>query len=288
MKKNYLPVLVVTLATLLVSRPAKAQNACPPGLPPIATALNVNNVFCVVYGDRLWPNSIVILLDINLQAIGTGTADATGFISIEYPCDQTPYRLSSCVSGVGCCNVLVPPQAFLPIKLSNFSAQISKSNSVILNWTSEVELSSYKYVIEKSTDGKKFSDIGEIKAAGSSNKAIKYNFADINFNGGISYFRLKQVDIDGKVEYSRVVYVNNRKSIGLVKSIAPNPFTSDVQLIGISSSEVIDKNIRVFNSFGQLISYRITGANSIAIDPAAPSGVYYLRIKDQSFKLIKN
>jgi hypothetical protein len=285
--KKILPLLLCILFSAFHSA-SKAQNSCPPGLPPIATALNVNNTFCVVYADRLWPGSVVILLDINLQPLGSSVADATGFASVEYPCDQTPYRLSSCVSGVGCCNVLVPPQAFLPMKLTNFTAEISKSNIVTLNWKSEIELSSFKYIIQKSDDGKTFRDIGDIQAAGNSTTAIKYQFADIHFNGGVSYFRLKQVDVDGKFEYSRVVYVNNRKSLGTVKAVAPNPFTSDVQLIGISSSEVKTKNIRVVNSFGQLVSYRITGANSIAIDASAPQGIYYLRVKDQTFKVIKN
>src|SRR5688500_6023405 len=224
MKKIYLPLLLCALFSGFFSSSLTAQETCPPGLPPVATAVNVNNTFCVVYGDRLWPNSVVILLDVNLQPIGSATADATGFASIEYPCDQTPYRLSTCVSGVGCCNVLVPPQAFLPMKLTNFTAEISRSNAVVLNWTSEIELSSFKYIVQKSDDGKNFTDIGDIKAAGNSTKSIKYSFADINFNGGVSYFRLKQVDVDGKFEYSRVVYVNNKKSLGLVKSVAPNPF----------------------------------------------------------------
>jgi hypothetical protein len=288
MKKIYLPLLLCALFSGFFSSSITAQDACQPGLPPVASAVNVNNVFCVVYGDRLAPGSVVLLLDVNLQPIGSGTADPTGFVSIVYDCDQTPYRMSAYVEGVGFCNVLVPPQAFLPMKLTNFTAEISRSNTVVLNWTSEIELSSFKYVVQKSDDGKNFTDIGDIKAAGNSTKSIKYNFADINFNGGVSYFRLKQVDVDGKFEYSRVVYVNSRKSLGLVKSVAPNPFTSDVQLIGITSSEVINKNIRVFNSFGQQVSYRITGANSIAIDASAPQGVYYLRFKDQTFKLFKN
>ena len=287
MKQFYLPLLLCVLFSAFHSA-SKGQNVCPEGQPPVATAVNVNNTFCVVYADRLWPGSIVLLLDINLQVLGSSVADSTGFASVEYPCDQTPYRLSSCVSGVGCCNVLVPPQAFLPMKLTNFTAEISRASVVTLNWNSEMELSSFKYVVQKSDDGKTFRDIGDIKAAGNSVKAIKYQFADVSFNGGVSYFRLKQVDVDGKFEYSRVVYVNNRKSLGTVKAVAPNPFSSDVQLIGISSSEVKNKNIRVFNSYGQIISYRITGANSIAIDAAAPQGIYYLRIKDQTFKLFKN
>ena len=288
MNKFYAHLLLCSFLTISSSNLVFAQNACPAGPAPVASAVNADNAFCVVYVKNVWPDALVMVLDANLQPIGSGYADATGFASIEYPCGQTPYMVSSCVSGVGCCNVLVPPQAFLPMKLTGFTAHITRDNSVQLTWTSEIELSSFKYVVQKSNDAKTFTDIGDVKAAGNSDKLTRYSFSDINFNGGTSYFRLKQVDIDGKVEYSRVVYVNNKKSLLLVKSVAPNPFSSDIQLIGISSSEVISKHIRVYSAFGQTIGYRITGANSIAIDAGAPPGIYYLRVREQTFKLFKN
>jgi hypothetical protein len=47
------------------------------------------------------------------------------------------------------------------------------------------------------------------------------------------------------------------------------------------------KNVRVFTTTGQEVNYRISGANAIAIDDAYPKGIYILKVKDQSFKLVK-
>jgi hypothetical protein len=285
MKKIYLLILSVSLLALS-SNSLKAQTSCPGPNPPAGRALNIGGI-CVVFADNLWPGATAIVLDINLVVIGQATVDATGFASIIYPCSSVPFRVTACTA-TGCCNAVIPPAAALPIKLSGFTAQLAKNNSVLLNWVSEVELSSFKYVVQKSEDGRTFSDIGEVVAAGNSNKAIKYNFTDYNFSVGATYFRLKQIDIDGKFEYSRIVYVNNRQSVNVVTAVAPNPFTSDVQLIGISSAEVNYNNIKVFNTYGQMVSYRIAGANAISIDASAPRGVYLLKIKDQTFKLFKN
>jgi hypothetical protein len=287
MKRFYLPVLLCLLLTCLSTHSLLAQSPWPGGLPPAAKAMRTVNSICLVDADYLWPNSLVIVYDVTLLPIGISISDTAGSADIVYLCGYSPYSLTTCSSTSGCLNVLITPEVSLPVKLTNFSAEISSGNTVILNWTSEFELNSYAYVIQKSDDGKKFTDIGEIKAAGSSDKPVKYHFADINFNGGVSYFRLKLMDIDGKAEYSKVVYANNKKASGLVKSVAPNPFISDVHLIGISSAELTNKNIRVFNAFGQTVSYRITGANSITIDPSAPSGVYYIKVKEQTFKLFK-
>ena len=286
MKTFYAQVLLCLLLTSLSSGSLLAQSPWPGGLPPSAKAMRTANSACLVDADYLWPSALVIVYDVTLLAIGMSVSDTAGSANINYVCGYTPYSLTTC-SSTGCLNVLIAPEISLPVKLTNFSSEIASGNTVVLHWTSAFELNSYSYIIQKSVDGKKFADIGEIKAAGSSDKPVKYHFADINFNGGISYFRLKQLDIDGSTEYSKVVYANNRKESGLVKSVAPNPFISEIQLIGISTSELTDKNIRVINVFGQPVSYRITGANALAIDPSAPLGVYYIKVKEQTFKLFK-
>jgi len=262
-----------------------AQNTCPGSNPPVARSYNFGGI-CVVYVDNLWPNSLAVLLTPGLDTMGFAIADNTGFASIIYQCNKTPYRVSSCTS-TGCCNAIVPPQAILPTKLANFNAQV-QGNVVSLKWNSVMELSSFKYVIQKSHDGRNFSDIGDVPSAGNSNKPIAYSFADKNFTGGVSYFRIKQVDMDGNFEFSKVVYVNKTLGSSVVTSVSPNPFVSDVQLIGISSSELNSKNIRLYNNFGQNIPYRITGANALEIDVTAARGLYFLQVKNQTFKLFKN
>jgi hypothetical protein len=52
-------------------------------------------------------------------------------------------------------------------------------------------------------------------------------------------------------------------------------------------SDVNRKNIKVYNTTGSEVNYRVIGGNSIVIDPSVPKGVYILRVKGQAYKLFK-
>jgi hypothetical protein len=215
----------------------------------------------------------------------TGTRPARGEVS--FPCDQVgngaidvELKLNN-----NTCQTEITFNAPLPIKLSAFNASL-KGSGVLLNWTSEAESQASHYGVEKSGDGKNFTTIGSVKAAGNSATPLKYSYDDKNF-AGTGYYRLKLVDLDGKSSFSKVIYVNGGSGAGTTLSVFPNPFRSDVQLKGINASDVNKNNIRVFNVAGKEVSYQVTGANSIAIDANLPKGVYILQVKDQRYKMVK-
>ncbi|RYY21426.1 MAG: T9SS type A sorting domain-containing protein [Chitinophagaceae bacterium] len=188
-------------------------------------------------------------------------------------------------SGGVSCQVPVNQDIVTPIKLASFSAFL-KNSSVTLNWTSDQEFNSSVYSIERSNDGKNFSAIGTVKAAGISYSPLKYSFDDNSFSG-TAYYRLKMIDIDGTFEYSKVVYVNGGSGANGTLSVFPNPFRSDVQLKGINASDVNKANIRIFSAAGKEVNFKVSGANSISIDPSVPQGIYMLRVKGQTYKLVK-
>jgi hypothetical protein len=292
MKKFYS--LSGVLCMLLLSQIAFSQGACPGPNPPavrhVTYIINGQQV-CAIYVENMIPNSPVTLFGPNLSLIPTAsgasvTTDATGFACYIYPCNQTPVRITTC-NIQGCCNALVPAATILPVRLTRFTGQVINDNTVNLDWTSAVELNSNKYVVERSRDGKNFEAIGTVEAAGNSSRAIAYRYSDKPATPGAYFYRLNQVDIDGKSEYSKVVYVNFGKSSGRVTAVFPNPFRNDVQLVGITTGELNSKNVRVFTVTGQQVNYRISGANSISIDDNNPNGVYILRVKDQTYKLVK-
>jgi len=173
----------------------------------------------------------------------------------------------------------------LPIVLGAFNATLQGGN-VVLNWNSEQEAMSSHFAIEKSGDGKSFTTVGSVKAAGFSYNPLKYTYTDNSFSG-TGFYRLKLVDLDGKFKYSKVVYVNGGSGASTTLSVFPNPFRSDVQLKGINASDVSKSNIHVYNVTGKEVNFRVTGSNSIAIDATLPQGVYILRVKDLTYKLIK-
>ncbi len=292
MKKIYLLSWVMTL--LLFSLSANSQIVCPGPNPPVVRHISyfVNgHEICAIYVENMLPNAPVTLFGPGLTLIpsASGTVvvtDASGFACYIYDCSKTPVRISSC-DIPGCCSSPVPVRTILPVRLTKFNSRLLNDNSVSLDWTSVTELNSNKYVVERSSDGRNFEAIATLNSAGNSVRAINYQFNDKLSVPGAYFYRLNQVDIDGKSEYSKVIYVNSGKNSGRITSVFPNPFRQDIQIVGITAGELNSKNVRLFNMAGQQVGYRVSGANAIAIDDNNPKGIYILKVKDQIYKLIK-
>jgi Secretion system C-terminal sorting domain len=172
----------------------------------------------------------------------------------------------------------------LPIILSSFNTQC-KNNGAHLLWTTETEINSDEFVIEKSKDGISWTAVGTIDAKGT---AANYQFNDTE--AGASYYRLKQVDKDGSYTYSKIL-----KSDCEVKSITlmlyPNPATDYTELV-FNSNEAYSTNIRVFSSNGQAVRQIQTGIqkgqNKIRINlNGLSSGTYIIRLEDERLQLSK-
>jgi hypothetical protein len=231
MKKIYFSSVILLL---LLFENAGAQNACPGPNPPVVRNFSYminGQQICIVFVENMLPNSPVTLFGPGLTVIPTASGnpvstDATGFAAYAYNCNQVAVRITAC-NVQGCCAAPVPAAATLPVRLTKFTGKLS-GQQVTLDWTSVAELNSNKYVVEKSIDGKNFEEIGVVEAAGNSARAINYSFADKLMQPGGYFYRLNQVDIDGKSEYSKVVYINNGKGNGNVTGVFPNPFRNDI------------------------------------------------------------
>jgi Secretion system C-terminal sorting domain len=172
----------------------------------------------------------------------------------------------------------------LPVILSSFNTQC-KNNGAHLLWTTETEINSDEFIIEKSNDAINWKSIGTITAKGS---AANYNFNDLE--AGAAYYRLKQVDKDGSFTYSKVL-----KSDCEVKSITlmlyPNPATEYTELV-FTSDEAYNSNILVFAANGQAVRNIQTGVqkglNKIRINlTGLSSGTYIIKLNDQRMNLSK-
>lgn len=279
---------IYSVALILLSMWApslKAQVECTG-----ATAIPVIGVTsCRVVVFGMPANAVILVFNAVGTNIGIGpntTTNGVGDGSVFYDCNSSPARVVG-ITSTGTCFANVTSPIFLPIKVKSFTAHAQNDNSVLLRWASTFESNSYRYVIQKSTDGRNFSDIGELKAAGNSLQTINYSFSDRSIANGGAYYRLRLVDLDGSFDYTKIIYIDNGVATIGQLSIFPNPFRSEVQLKGVLASDVNRKNVRVFNSVGSEVAYRVIGGNSIVIDPSVPKGVYILRVKGQAFKLFK-
>lgn len=127
----------------------------------------------------------------------------------------------------------------VPVELVSFTGQI-RENKNILNWHTASELDAKSFVVERSADGQKnFEAIGTVKANGTSAVARNYDFIDSN-PLAISYYRLRQIDFDGKENMSKTISLQRTNKKLAVQKLFPSPVNDEltVQFSAMSAGNV--------------------------------------------------
>jgi len=134
------------------------------------------------------------------------------------------------------CGIIVP----LPVELTRFTGAPS-SQGIELKWNTASEKNNDHFDIERSSDGKNFEKIGIQKGRGTTSVSSDYQFLDKNAQKGLNFYRLKQVDFDGKNVYSQVIKVSTEKGfLSLGVQMIPNPCFNEncsVLLQGVDTSK---------------------------------------------------
>lgn len=168
----------------------------------------------------------------------------------------------------------------VPVTLSSFSVRNDKA-LVLLFWQTATETNSSRFIIERSSDGYNYQQVGTVAAADISTGS-NYSFTDVTPLSGVSYYRLKQVDISGESIYSKVLSVNRTASTGIV--LLPNPASS---YISIKSTTFERLNVKIYAASGQLmISGTYAPGEQISLSKLT-TGVYIAIINNNPYKLIK-
>jgi len=175
----------------------------------------------------------------------------------------------------------------LPVELTSFSGKFLK-DKVALKWTTATETNNYGFDIEKSFDGEKFTKIGFVNGNGTTIQTHDYIFTD---NGGknSAHYRLKQIDTDGKFEYSPVIYISIPISFSLSQNY-PNPFNS-FTVIKMKLEEKTDVDFAIYDILGKRVfSQKLKGEigeNRIIFNGKnLASGIYFYEAKG-NFGIIK-
>ncbi|OIO99452.1 MAG: hypothetical protein AUJ98_11185 [Bacteroidetes bacterium CG2_30_33_31] len=176
----------------------------------------------------------------------------------------------------------------LPIELVDFSAN-SNPNGIELNWTTATEINNNYFEIQRSIDGIEFTDVARVNGAGNSNIILNYNFLDNNVSNGIVYYRLKQIDFNGKANLSKMIFVNadGNNSLDIIKVISENN-QLDIYLNKANDQSSV---ISVYNSNGQLINESISnkkGSQVVRMNMSGnASGIYFINVEDGINKISK-
>jgi len=170
----------------------------------------------------------------------------------------------------------------IPIKLIDFATKYTKP-SVSLTWTTTQEHNFSHFIIEHSTDGTNFNQTAVVFGAGESDSKIDYSYADKNMKGrgGIIYYRLKQIAIDGSFTYSSLRKVNlNEDNTSITFSTYPNPVVNDLRVTLPSSWQNKLVNIDLYNVNGQHVN-ALKVANSSQTESISVTGlqkgVYFVK-----------
>ena len=113
----------------------------------------------------------------------------------------------------------------IPVTLIDFKAQV-RGNSVMLNWYATQETDFRQYEIERSIDGRRFTQIGNV--AGRNLTNYQFEDVDVPLNRQV-FYRLKMVDIDGKFKYSKTVSVRVRQLASAMR-LSPNPASDQLTI----------------------------------------------------------
>ena len=181
--------------------------------------------------------------------------------------------------------------ADLPISLVEFNAVVTDQKQVALTWETVSEHNNQYFEVERSQDGLSFEKVLSVDSKGNSNNAQDYSALDASPLTGVSYYRLKQTDIDGKSTYSKSVSVNIANENEL--KAYPNPTTSILNL-QISGAATRQLTYAIYAIDGKLVEeQKINNDLTIISTSNLSNGIYLLEVKDKntlvkSFKLIKN
>ncbi|RYE19650.1 MAG: T9SS type A sorting domain-containing protein [Sphingobacteriales bacterium] len=169
----------------------------------------------------------------------------------------------------------------LPVKLTQFTARKNAINNVDVRWQTSMEMNSKNFEVQRSADGVNYTTIAVVDSrapGGSSAVTLNYSIEDATaaaLNVSTIYYRLKQVDLDGRNALSKVETVRFNGAAAV--EVYPNPLTAG-EALNIKGHKV-GQTIRLLNATGQvLVSLRATNAIEKITLPNLKSGVYHLQV----------
>ncbi|MEO7960347.1 MAG: T9SS type A sorting domain-containing protein [Ginsengibacter sp.] len=196
-------------------------------------------------------------------------------------------------------SVMNPEGGLLPVTLLYFRGETSSknANAVDLEWKTSMETNCKSFVIEKSQNGILFTAIQTVKGNGTTSLQHLYSYNDIlnQRDGQLIYYRLRQIDFDGKISFSDVISIKrNRQVSGL--NVYPNPFKRRVE---IKVNWPKDEKVRalIYNAESRLVFSNsigiLKGENLLKLEELdkLPAGSYLLQLTSPGYivtqKIIK-
>jgi Domain of unknown function (DUF4082)/Secretion system C-terminal sorting domain len=219
---------------------------------------------------------------------------------VIFASNTNTFNLTSVTDNTGCVNsgalqtlnVTSVDCATLPITLLNLSAS-PNGRKVTLRWATSSEANNRGFDVQRSNDGVNWTTIGFVAGAGNSYATKNYTYLDDNLETRKYYYRLNQLDIDGRSKYSVIVSaVIGGKGEYVLGQNYPNPFRNETT-IQYTIPQSVPVNISLFDISGRTVKVLVNaskeaGTHAISFNTGALTrGVYYYKIQAGDFTDVK-
>jgi hypothetical protein len=232
-----------------------------------------------------------LLMNENLNLDGTLTITETGSVpagtytivnltSGAITGNFTTINIPAAYSILISSTTVIISKSILSVDLISFSGK-QQNEKILLSWKTENEKNNDHFEIQRSMDGKDFSSLGKVYAGRASHPVFQYQYEDYNYKQGRNYYRLKQVDKDGKYLISKAIIVNTVNTSASNTKIFPNPAH---QLFVITVPDQWQHaDISILNQSGQVVLH-FPQVMYPTIQGHLPSGSYYVYFKKGNLK----
>ncbi|MEN1786083.1 MAG: alpha/beta hydrolase fold domain-containing protein, partial [Bacteroidota bacterium] len=170
----------------------------------------------------------------------------------------------------------------LPVEWLSFSG-IGQSDKILLKWTVASEYNNLGFEVQKSKDGAYWERLAFLNAQERIDEVFEYQTQDENPYKGNNYYRLVQVDLDGTIEYSKVIVIKFEESKESFQ-LFPNPASNQIRIGGLSNLHQIE----IINSAGKVLYSIYPKDNFQTVDISAlPSGLYFVRVRSLNYNSLQ-
>jgi hypothetical protein len=180
----------------------------------------------------------------------------------------------------------------VPVELTAFTG-VANDLDIKLNWSTATELNNNGFEVQRKTN-KDFATVGFVKGNGTSTNSHNYSFVDKQLQPGVYYYRLKQIDFNGKYEYSSIieVLVVQGMKFDLMQNY-PNPFNPETA-IKYSIPQDGKVTVKIYNVTGKEVAtlvdkdmlagtYEVKWNSMDNIGNTVTSGVYFVKLSSGNF-----
>jgi hypothetical protein len=214
----------------------------------------------------------------------SGSGNATGNTENSTLSGTIPAGITISALGIGSINTP------LPVHFNAFDAFANQCN-VQLSWSTAMEINNDHFVVERSNDGRLFIGIATVQSMGNSSEKQDYSYIDEHPADGLNYYRIRQVDLDGKHTATHVkqvyIHCNGDDAIRVFPTVSNN--TVNV----ILPKRYEDVTVTVLTTLGQKVNVPVektNGSYRINIAPLA-AAMYMIHIQKgeevKTFKIVR-